>query len=113
MELAALYDLKLGERGLLSFYVAPVGDPALGPVAYPHRASASEDPLAALGHHQEDSTHISDDVITAVFAYRIFRVEASGFHGREPGENRWIISQGKLDSWSARVTVQPTKNWSG
>ncbi len=113
MELAALYDIKLGEHSLLSFYAAPVGDPAIGPVAYAHRASASEDPLAALGHHQEDSTHISDDVVTAGFAYRFVRVEASGFHGREPGENRWIISQGALDSWSMRLTVQPGKNWSG
>lgn len=46
MELAALYDLKLGENGLLSFYFAPMGDPAMGPTAYPHRASASEDPIA-------------------------------------------------------------------
>ena len=113
MEIAALYDLKLGSRGLLSFYAAPVGDPAIGPIAYPHRASAAEDPVATLGHHQEDSTHISDDVVTAGLTYRIARVEASGFHGREPGENRWIISQGKIDSWSARLTLQPGKNWSG
>lgn len=51
MELAALYDLQLAERGLLSFNLAPVGDPAIGPTAYPRRQSASEDPLAALGHH--------------------------------------------------------------
>ena len=91
MELAALYDLKLGEKTLLSFYFAPVGDPAIGPTAYPHRASAFEDPVATLGHHQEDSTHISDDVVTVGLTYRIVRIEASGFHGREPGENRWTI----------------------
>lgn len=49
MEIAALYDLKLGQRGLLSFYAAPMGDPAIGPTAYPHRFSASEDPVGALG----------------------------------------------------------------
>jgi hypothetical protein len=113
MEIAALYDLKLGGQGLLSFYLAPVGDPALGPVAYPHRASASEDPLAALGHHQEDSTHIADDVITVGLAYRIARMEASGFHGREPDESRWNIDRGKIDSWSTRFSLQPGKNWSG
>jgi len=113
MEIAALYDLKVGNRGLLSFYFAPVGDPAIGPVAYPHRASASENPLAALGHHQEDSTHIAEDVLTVGLTYRIARIEASGFHGREPNENRWNIDQGKIDSWSARLTVQPGKNWSG
>jgi hypothetical protein len=113
MEIAALYDLKFGNRGLLSFYLAPIGDPAIGPIAYPHRSSASEDPLAALGHHQEDSTHIADDVITVGLTYRIARIEASGFHGREPDENRWNIDQGKIDSWSTRLTVQPGKNWSG
>jgi len=113
MEIAALYDLKLGKNGLLSFYAAPIGDPAIGPIAYPHRASASEDPLAALGHHQEDSTHIAEDVVTVGVAYRIARIEASGFHGREPNENRWNISQGKIDSWSTRLTIQPGKNWSG
>ena len=113
MEIAALYDLKLGKDGLLSFYAAPIGDPAIGPIAYPHRASASEDPLAALGHHQEDSTHIAEDVVTVGATYRIARIEASGFHGREPDENRWNISQGKIDSWATRLTIQPGKNWSG
>jgi len=112
MELAAIYDWRLTEKTLLSLYLAPVGDPALGPTAYPHRASAAEDPLAALGHHQEDSTHISDDVITVGLASGIARVEASGFHGREPNEHRWEIQQGTIDSWSTRLTVQPGKDWS-
>lgn len=113
MELAALYDLPFGERRLLSLYIAPEGDPALGPTAFPHRASASENPVGALGHHQEDSTHIASDVITAGFAQGIVRLEGSGFHGREPDEHRWNINQGKIDSWSARLTLQPRPNWSG
>lgn len=112
MELAALYDYKVGEHSLLSVYAAPMGDPAMGPVAYPHRISASENPLAPLGHHLEDSTHIASDVVTAGFAYRNIRVEASGFHGREPDESRWNIDSGAIDSWSSRITVNPSKNWS-
>lgn len=112
MELAALYDVKLGEKSLLSFYFAPMGDPAMGPTAYPHRASAAENPVAALGHHQQDSTHIADDVVTAGLTYGIARIEASGFHGQEPDEFRWDLDQGKIDSWSARLTIQPGKNWS-
>src|SRR6266481_6115019 len=42
MEIAALYDLKLRKDTVLTFYIAPMGDPAMGPTAYPHRASASE-----------------------------------------------------------------------
>lgn len=113
MEIAALYDLPLGKNALLSLYVAPVGDPAIGPVAYPHRSSASEDPLATLGHHLEDSTHIAADVITAGLTYKKARIEASGFHGREPNENRWNIDQGRIDSYSARLTIAPAANWTG
>jgi hypothetical protein len=113
MEIAALYDLQLSDRTLLSFYVAPTGDPAIGPTAYPHRASASEDPVAALGHHQQDSTHIADDVVTVGLTHRFARIEASGFHGREPDEFRWNLDSGAIDSWSTRLTLQPGRNWSG
>jgi hypothetical protein len=113
MELAILYDLKLGEKNLLSFYFAPMGDPAIGPSAYPHRASAIENPVGTLGHHQEDSTHIADDVVTVGFTHGNARLEASGFHGQEPDEFRWDLDSGKIDSWSTRLTIQPGKNWSG
>ena len=89
-----------------------MGDPAMGPVAYPHRASASEDPIATLGHHLEDSTHISGDVITVGVTRRNFRLEASGFHGREPDEHRWDLASGGMDSWSSRLTLNPGQNWS-
>jgi hypothetical protein len=112
MEIAALYDLYVGENTLLSFYFAPMGDPAMGPTAYPHRASAAENPLATLGHHLEDSTHIADDVVTVGLAYRQVRLEASGFHGGEPDEYRWNIDSGKIDSWSGRFAVNPAQNWS-
>jgi hypothetical protein len=111
MELAVLYDLRITEKSLLSFYYAPMGDPALGPVAYPHRASASEDPIAPLGHHLQDSTHIASNVVTAGLTYRKARVETSGFHGREPDEHRWNIDPGKIDSWSTRFTLAPSANW--
>ncbi|MGH9701435.1 MAG: hypothetical protein ACRD52_18495, partial [Candidatus Acidiferrales bacterium] len=107
MELAALYDARLSDNTLLSLYAAPVGDPAMGPEGFPHRPSASEDPLAPLGHHMQDSTHISNDVITAGLAYKIARIEFSGFHGREPDEFRWDLDSGAIDSWSARLTLNP------
>ncbi len=113
MEVAAMYDLRLGEQTLLSVYAAPQGDPAIGPTAYPHRASALEDPVGSLGHHQEDSTHIANDVLTAGLTHGIARVEIGGFHGREPGENRWDFHQGAIDSWATRLTLQPGQNWSG
>ena len=116
MEIAGIYDFKLGEKAVLTVYGAPVGDPALGPVAYPHRSSASDNPLATLGHHLEDSTHISYDVVTAgvtVGGVRGARLEASGFHGREPDENRWHMQAGAIDSWAGRLTIVPGRNWVG
>ena len=111
MELGVLYDVKLGERGLVTLYAAPVGDPARGPEAFPHRMSAESDPLAPLAHHEQDSTHIAYDVATGGLTWDRVRVEASGFHGREPDENRWTIEGGALDSWSARVTAELGKDW--
>src|SRR6202020_1125735 len=58
-------------------------------------------------------THIAADVVTMGLTYGVARIEASGFHGREPNEFRWDIDQGKIDSWSTRLTIQPGKNWSG
>lgn len=117
MEVAALYDLKLSTNALISLYAAPVGDPAIGPTAYPHRLSASEDPIAALGHHQEDSTHIAFNVLTGGFTYRWARLELSGFHGAEPTEARWHFAPSPnghaIDSVSTRLTISPAADWSG
>jgi hypothetical protein len=105
------YARPIGENAILEAYFAPVGDPALGPVAYPHRASAAELPEAPIGHHWEDSTHISYEVATIGLKYKIVRMEMSGFHGGEPNENRWNIGAGAMDSWSARLSLFPTENW--
>ena len=111
MELAAEYAHPLTDHTIGYIYAAPFGDPSLGPVAYPHRASASEIPQAALGHHTQDSTHIAGSVITIGAQSGMFGYAFSGFHGQEPDENRWDIDTGKIDSWAARVTFDPTPNW--
>jgi hypothetical protein len=111
MALGFHYVYQLGENTILDAYVAPVGDPALGPVAYPHRASAAELPEAPISHHWQDSTHIADDVVTLGVSHKKIKLEASGFHGAEPGENRWIIQQGPIDSWSGRLWFFPSDKW--
>jgi hypothetical protein len=117
MEVAALYDLHLSPNTLLSLYAAPIGDPAIGPTAYPHRQSASEDPIAALGHHQEDSTHIAFNTLTGGLTYRFARIELSGFHGGEPDEHRWAFQPSPnghaIDSYSTRLTLSPTPDVTG
>jgi hypothetical protein len=111
MGLAFHYAHQLGENTTADIYFAPVGDPALGPVAFPHRASAIELPQASISHHWQDATHIADEVLTVGISHRKVRLEASGFYGSEPGENRWIIQGGPINSWATRLWFFPTKNW--
>lgn len=111
MGLGFSYARTLAHDTMFQIYYAPVGDPALGPVAFPHRASASELPQAALGHHWQDSSHIADNVVTVAVKHKMARLEVSGFHGMEPGEDRWKIDYGAMDSWSTRLSLFPAKNW--
>lgn len=110
MELSVQYAHRL-RSAVWDFYYAPVGDIALGPVAYPHRASAMEIPQAAIGHHWQDSTHIVNNIITGGLSWKKLRVEASGFHGAEPDEFRWDIDFGAMNSYSGRVTISPNSRW--
>src|SRR5258708_7808136 len=112
VQIAAAWERPLSGSAKMRLYLAPWGEPALGPVAYPHRLSASENPTAPLSHHNQDSTHIAADVGTVGLKASIFTLEGSAFHGREPDENRWDIEQGRLDSWSGRLTVRPTRELS-
>ncbi len=107
MELSAQYAHPLGEKGMLNVYYAPVGDSALGPVAFPHRASAMELPQATLAHHWQDSTHIANNVLTTGVSWDWARIEASGFHGKEPNERRWNVDFGLMNSWSTRLPDFP------
>lgn len=111
MELAVAYARPFGRKSSFLLYAAPVGDPALGPVAFPHRSSNAENPTAVLGHHLQDSTHIASDVITAGWDCGTFRIEGSGFHGAEPDNERWNIDQGPIDSWAMRASFRPTREW--
>jgi hypothetical protein len=112
MQAAAVYRIPLNDRTGLTIAGAPVGEPALGPVAFMHRPSAAENPAAPIAHHTLDSTHIAMGVITAGVDRGPWTFETSLFHGREPDDNRWdLMDPGALDSWSARVWFAPTAEW--
>jgi hypothetical protein len=113
-ELAVLYQRPVAQTLSLALYVAPVGEPALGPAAYPHRPSAAEDPMAPISHHWQDGTHVTFGVVTAGLFTRSVKLEASWFNGREPDENRTNFDYAgrKLDSYSARLSVNPDARWS-
>jgi hypothetical protein len=113
MQAAAVWRRPLPGGSALTLAAAPVGEPALGPVAFMHRASAAENPTAALAHHTLDSTHIAMGVLTAALDRGPFQIETSIFNGREPDENRWdLMDPGALDSWSVRGWYRPAATWS-
>jgi hypothetical protein len=108
MELAAQYDRPLNDEVSWQVYGGPVGDPALGPVAYPHRLSSMPNPLAPIAHHWLDSTHVSFGVLTAGLYGHKLKAETSVFNGREPDQKRTDFDFGKLDSMSGRVWFLPS-----
>jgi hypothetical protein len=120
-ELAALYTLPVNDKFTWLLYGGPSAEPALGPVTFMHRQSASEDPEAPLGHHLQDSTHTSFGVVTTGFIFNMakldlaklgfVKLEASAFNGHEPNEERWSIQLAPLDSWSFRVSAAPAPDW--
>jgi hypothetical protein len=112
MELSAMYEHALGANLGVFAYLAPVGEPALGPTAFMHRPSAQTDPLAPLAHHWQDVTHISYGVVTTGVYSRTLKLEASVFNGREPDEHRANFEFGALDSYSGRLSWNPGPRWS-
>jgi hypothetical protein len=111
MELAGRVDLDVADDTRAFLYGGLVGEPALGPPAFMHRASARLNPEAPISHHWFDSTHITFGVLTAGVAGRLWQLEASAFRGQEPDEDRWDIEEPRLDSWSARATLTPSPHW--
>ena len=113
-EVAVLYARPLTGSVQWSAYLAAVGEPALGPVAYLHRPSAENDPTAPLGHHSQDVTHESFGVATVGVFSPTVHVEASAFNGNHPDEVRtnFDYAGAKLNSFAARVTVNPSDRWS-
>jgi hypothetical protein len=112
MEAALTYSHDLSKEASVFVYAGLPGEPALGPETFMHRLSAMDNPEAPLGHHWLDSTHISWGVVTAGYTWKQLKLEASGFNGREPDENRYNIELRSLDSYAARLSYNPTASLS-
>jgi hypothetical protein len=113
MELAVLHTQELTPALAVQGYAALAGEPALGPVGFPHRMSALADPMAPLGHHWLDSTHVTFGVLTLGVVTRYVKLEGSWFNGREPDERRWDVDLHRPDSFSARLAVAPLEGLVG
>jgi hypothetical protein len=112
MEVAARYQREIVNGLGLSLYAAPAGEPALGPVAFMMRPSAMDNPIAPIGHHWQDATHVSFGVLTAGLFTKRWTLDASWFNGREPDDQRWNFDPIRLDSYSARLSYAPDGHWS-
>lgn len=112
MELSASWSLPLTDASSLYLYAGLPGEPAYGPPSFMHRLSGLDSPEAPISHHWMDSTHITFGVLTAGYVHDRWKVEASAFRGREPDQHRFDIETGALDSAAARLSVNPTENWS-
>jgi len=112
MEMAASYSHRLSEDASAFLYLGYPGEPALGPAAFMHRASAMDIPAAPITHHWLDSTHITFGVVTAGLVEGDWKLEASQFTGREPDQNRFDFDPIRLDSTSVRLSWNPGPNWS-
>jgi hypothetical protein len=91
-------------------YFGYPGEPALGPPAFMHRPSAMDDPDAPIGHHWQDSTHITFGVVTIGAQWRNLKAEGSIFTGREPNEDRYDFDRPRFDSYSGRFSWNPVRN---
>ena len=112
MELAAQWTHDLGVRTSLSLYAGMPGEPALGPPTYMHRVSGMANPEAPISHHWFDSTHVTFGVATVGVRTAKWKVEGSLFTGREPDQHRWDFDKPRFDSWSARLSYNPTDDLS-
>jgi hypothetical protein len=110
MELAAVYTYRYSCDDSFFFYFGYPGEPALGPTAFVNRFSAFFNPEAPITHHWLDSTHITFGVATLGWVHDWFKFDTSVFTGREPNQHRWGFDSPKFDSYSARLSFNPTKD---
>jgi hypothetical protein len=111
MELAARVDVNVAEGTTAFIYGGPVGEPALGPSAFMHRASARLNPEAPITHHWFDSTHITYGVVTAGVAGRTWQVEASAFAGKSPTRTAGTSRPRGSTAGARGATLTPSPNW--
>lgn len=110
-ELSVSYSHAFNKNVDAFVYVGYPGEPALGPVTFMHRPSSLDNPNSPISHHWVDATHITFGVVTAGMRVGKFKLEGSSFTGREPNEDRYGFDKPKFDSWSGRLSYNPSMNW--
>jgi hypothetical protein len=106
-ELALSYSWEISKSWAGSIYAALSGEPALGPVSFTNRVSASADPIAPIGLQWQENSHASYGVLTIGAFTRTLRLEASWFNGEVPKERPYSLALRKPDSYSFRAAYNP------
>ena len=88
-------------------YIGAVGDPALGALPYAVRPSSREFAEGPFAYDVQESLHSATRVATAGFSSQMIAIEGSAFHHSVTTGDHSSIDDGDMDSWSARVTVNP------
>ena len=112
-EIALSYSHPLSKDWDAFLYGGPVGEPALGNVMYLHRTSGLEIPEAPISHDWFDGSHISFGVATLGLVFKKkWKFEGSAFNSDEPTKNLYGIGRIALNSASARMSFNPSREWS-
>ena len=111
-EAAAHFAYRVAGSSFVHLYAAPVGTPALGAVPYAQRLSSEEFAEAPFSYDVQETFYDSSSVVTGGFGSRWLSVEASVFHDAVTTDRHTSIPDGDIDSQSARLTINPTRNLS-
>ncbi|MBC7451238.1 MAG: hypothetical protein H7259_07090, partial [Cytophagales bacterium] len=109
-ELSVGYSQAFSKKVDVYGYFGMPGEPAIGAPAFMHRPSSLNIPVAPISHHWQDATHITFGVATLGVRYKNVKLDGSIFTGREPNENRYNLDRMRFDSYSARISYNPTKS---
>ncbi|TKK69931.1 hypothetical protein FC093_07600 [Ilyomonas limi] len=109
--LTVSYTQRLSNKVDVFGYLGYPGEPAISAPTFMHRIIALNDPDAPLSHHWQDATHITFGVATLGVRVDKFKLEISDFNGSEPDENRYDFDKMKFNSYTWRLSYNPTEAW--
>jgi hypothetical protein len=112
INLAATYSLPLSPGSSVFGYMGLPGEPAYGPPAsYMQRFSSMENPDTPFASNWLESSNANSNVVTVGYVWRNVKVEGSAFSRREGEQKRHKPEWYKRDSYSKRLSFNPTPNW--
>src|SRR5688572_9829785 len=105
MDVSAHGTLRLDDM-TLSLRAGLVGEPALGPVSYMHRASGQFDPALPLTSFDLNPAHIANGFATVGIARGRFSLELSAFNNDHGDDDPYDLDTGAFNSLAARAGVR-------